>query len=85
MMGLLAKADRKYKVTADSAHSLPIAPCLLEQDLSYDASAESASHTKAPDCWLVDCAARAARDGAGRIQHGLYETSSTVGGAHPLF
>ena len=54
-MGLRAKAGRKFKVTTDSAHSLPIAPNLLGQDFSCDASAESTSHAKAPDqVWLSD-------------------------------
>jgi putative transposase len=54
-MGLKAKAGRKFKVTTDSAHRLPIAPNLLGQDFSCDPSAESASHAKAPDqVWLSD-------------------------------
>ena len=54
-MGLRAKAGRKFKVTTDSAHSLPIAPNLLGQDFSCDATAESTSHAKAPDqVWLSD-------------------------------
>ena len=54
-MGLCAKAGRKFKVTTDSAHSLPIAPNLLGQDFSCDASAESTSHAKASDqVWLSD-------------------------------
>jgi len=54
-MGLRAKAGRKFKVTTDSAHSLPIAPNLLSQDFSCDSSAESTSHAKAPDqVWLSD-------------------------------
>lgn len=54
-MGLRAKAGKKFKVTTDSAHSLPIAPNLLGQDFSCDASAESTSHAKAPDqVWLSD-------------------------------
>ena len=54
-MGLCAKAGKKYKVTTDSAHSLPIAPNLLGQDFSCDAGAESTSHAKAPDqVWLSD-------------------------------
>ena len=32
--GLVAKAARKFKVTTDSKHSLPVAPNLLEQDFS---------------------------------------------------
>jgi transposase InsO family protein len=32
--GLVAQAARKFKVTTDSKHSLPIAPNLLEQDFS---------------------------------------------------
>lgn len=54
-LGLCAKAGKKYKVTTDSGHSLPIAPNLLGQDFSCDASAESTSHAKAPDqVWLSD-------------------------------
>ena len=54
-MGIRAKAGRKFKVTTDSAHSLPIAPNLLCQDFSCDASAASTSHAKAPDqVWLSD-------------------------------
>ena len=54
-MGLRAKAGRKFKVTTDSSHSLPIAPNLLGQDFSCDASAGSTSHAKAPDqVWLSD-------------------------------
>ena len=54
-MGLRAKAGRKFKVTTDSAHLLPIAPNLLGQDFSCDPRAESTSHAKAPDqVWLSD-------------------------------
>lgn len=54
-MGLRAKAGRKFKVAADSAHSLPIAPNLLGQDFSCDVSAESTSRAKALDqVWLSD-------------------------------
>ena len=54
-MELRAKAGRKYKVTTDARHALPIAPNLLGQDFSCDASAESTSHAKAPDqVWLSD-------------------------------
>jgi putative transposase len=54
-MGLRAKAGKKYKATTDSAHGLPIAPNLLGQDFSCDASAQSGSHAKAPDqVWLSD-------------------------------
>ena len=54
-MGLRALAGKKYKVTTDSRHALPIAPNLLGQDFSCDASAESTSHAKAPDqVWLSD-------------------------------
>ena len=54
-MGIAAKAGKKYKVTTDSSHALPIAPNLLEQDFSCDASAQSTSHAKAPDqVWLSD-------------------------------
>jgi putative transposase len=54
-MGLRAKAGRKFSVTTDSSHALPIAPNLLGQDFSCDTSAESTSHAKAPDqVWLSD-------------------------------
>ena len=54
-MGLRAKAGKKYKVTTDSGHQLPIAPNLLGQDFSCDPRAESTSHAKAPDqVWLSD-------------------------------
>ena len=54
-MGLRAKAGRKFKVTTDSAHRLPIAPNLLGQDFSCDSHADSTSHAKAPDqVWLSD-------------------------------
>lgn len=54
-MGLRAKAGRKFKVTTDSAHQLPIAPNLLAQNFSCDPAAESSSHAKAPDqVWLSD-------------------------------
>lgn len=54
-MRLVAKAGRKFKVTTDSGHSLPIAPNLLEQDFSCDTHAESTSHAKAPgQVWLSD-------------------------------
>ena len=47
-MGLKAKAGRKYKVTTDSAHALPIAPNLLEQDFTH-------THASAPNqVWLSD-------------------------------
>ena len=32
--GLVAKAARKFKVTTDSNHTLPVAPNLLEQDFN---------------------------------------------------
>ena len=48
-MRLCAAAGKKYKVTTDSAHSLPIAPNLPGQDFSCDAGAEFTSHAKAPD------------------------------------
>ena len=35
--GLKAKAARKFKVTTDSNHQLPVAPNLLEQNFSADA------------------------------------------------
>ena len=45
----------KFRVTTDSAHSLPIAPHLLGQNFSCDTSAESTSHAKAPDqVWWSD-------------------------------
>ena len=54
-MGLIAKAGRKFKVTTDSAHRLPVAPNLLEQDFSCDTHAESTSHAQAPNqVWLSD-------------------------------
>jgi transposase InsO family protein len=54
-MGLRAKAAKKFKVTTDSAHALPIAPNLLGQDFSCDPSPASTSHAKAPDqVWLSD-------------------------------
>ena len=54
-LGLRAKAGRKYKVTTDSAHALPVAPNLLAQDFSCDTSADSTSHAKAPNqVWLSD-------------------------------
>ena len=54
-MGLVAKAGRKFKLTTDSDHKLPIAPNLLEQNFSCDPSAESSAHAKAPDqVWLSD-------------------------------
>lgn len=54
-MGLRAKAGRKYRVTTDSNHSLPVAANLLGQDFSCDVGADSASHAKAPDqVWLSD-------------------------------
>ena len=54
-MGLRAKAGRKYKVTTDSGHTLPVATNLLGQDFSCDTSADSTSHAKAPDqVWLSD-------------------------------
>ena len=54
-MGLRAKAGRKYKVTTDSGHALPIAPNLLGQDFSCDMDPDSTSHAKGPDqVWLSD-------------------------------
>ena len=54
-MGICAKAGKKFKVTTDSAHALPIAPNLLGQDFSCDTSPASTSHAKAPDSvWLSD-------------------------------
>ena len=47
-LGLRAKAGRKFKLTTDSAHSLPIAPNLLGQDFT-------ATHASAPNqVWLSD-------------------------------
>jgi len=54
-MGLRAKAGKKFKVTTDSAHSLPIAANLLGQDFSCDPGTGSTSHAQAPDqVWLSD-------------------------------
>jgi transposase InsO family protein len=54
-LGLCAKAGKKFRVTTDSAHSLPIAPNLLGQNFSCDTSVDSTSHAKAPDqVWLSD-------------------------------
>ena len=54
-MGLRAKAGRKFKVTTDSAHQLPVAANLLGQNFSCDPSPESSSHAKAPNqVWLSD-------------------------------
>ena len=54
-MGICAKAGKKFKVTTNSAHTLPIAPNLLGQDFSSDTSPTSTSHAKAPDqVWLSD-------------------------------
>ncbi len=54
-MGLRAKAGRKYKVTTDSDHGLPIAPNLLGQDFSCDTHPQATSHAKGPDqVWLSD-------------------------------
>ncbi len=36
--GLVAKAARKFKVTTDSNHTLPVAPNLLEQDFNATGS-----------------------------------------------
>ncbi|WP_440905461.1 IS3 family transposase [Catenovulum sp. SX2] len=38
MQNLVAKAARKFKVTTDSKHTLPVAPNLLEQDFTADES-----------------------------------------------
>ena len=47
-MGLRANAGRKYKLTTDSAHALPIAPNLLGQDFTH-------THASAPNqVWLSD-------------------------------
>ncbi len=49
------ETGRKYKVTTDSAHALPVAPNLLAQDFSCNTCPESASHAKVPDqVWLSD-------------------------------
>ena len=54
-MGIGAKAGKKFKVTTDSGHALPIAPNLLGQDFSCDPSPASTSPAKAPDqVWLSD-------------------------------
>ena len=54
-LDLCAKAGKKFRVTTDSTHSLPIAPHLLGQNFSCDTSAESTSHAKAPDqVWWSD-------------------------------
>jgi putative transposase len=54
-MKIRAKAGRKFKVTTDSAHTLPIAPNLLGQDFSCDTSPASTSHATVPDAvWLSD-------------------------------
>jgi len=54
-MGICAKAGKKFKVTTDSGHALPIAPNLLSQDFSCNPSPASTSHAKAPDqVWLSD-------------------------------
>ena len=61
-MGIGAKAGKKFKVTTDSAHALPIAPNLLGQDFSCDPSPASTSHAKAPDqVWLSDITYRTPR------------------------
>jgi transposase InsO family protein len=63
-MGICAKAGKKFKVTTDSAHALPIAPNLLGQDFSCDTSLESTSHAKAPDqVWLSDISYLWTREG----------------------
>ena len=47
VLGLKAKAGRKYNATTDSKHSLPLAPNLLAQDFK--------TTTTAPDqVWLSD-------------------------------
>jgi putative transposase len=62
--GLRAKAGRKFRVTTDSNHALPIAPNLLGQDSSCDTSVESNSHAKAPDqVWLSDITYSWTREG----------------------
>lgn len=55
VVGLRAKAGRKFRVTTDSNHALPIAQNLLGQDFSCDLSYGSTSHAKAPyQVWLSD-------------------------------
>jgi transposase InsO family protein len=44
-MNLVAKARKKFKVTTDSNHKLPIAPNRLDQDFAA---------TKANEKWLTD-------------------------------
>ena len=54
-MGISTKAGKKFQVTTDSAHALPVAPNLLGQDFSCDTRPASTSHAKAPDqVWLSD-------------------------------
>jgi putative transposase len=48
-MGLRAKTGRKYKVTTDSAHALPIAAGLPGQNFSCDPGPAATSRAKAPD------------------------------------
>ena len=61
-MEIRGKAGKKFKVTTDSAHTLPIAPNLLGQDFSCDTSPASTSHAKAPDqVWLSDITYRTPR------------------------
>ena len=63
-MGLCAKAGKKYQVTTDSGHALPIAPNLLGQDFSCDTRPESTSHAKGPDqVWLSDITSLWTREG----------------------
>jgi len=35
--GIMAKTKRRFKITTDSKHNLPIAPNLLDQDFTADA------------------------------------------------
>ena len=41
-LGLKSKSGRKYKVTTDTNHALPIAPNLLEQYFTH-------THARAPN------------------------------------
>ena len=65
--GLRAKAGRKFKVTTDSAHKLPIAPNLLEQNFSCDPAPESSSHAK-EEAWAAEVERRIADVESGAVQ-----------------
>ena len=61
-LGLKAKAGRKYKVTTDSAHTLPITRNLLGQDFTYThASAPNQmwlsgiTYLRTKEGWVFDC------------------------------